>query len=61
MRRWRAYDGLAILGGLCLVVGAGWIYPPAAVILAGVLLMGLGVLLDMVNSQPEPKSRRRER
>ena len=52
MRKWHIYDGLVVLGGLGVVGGVGWIYPPAGVILAGVLLMGLGILLDMANSRP---------
>jgi hypothetical protein len=32
------------LGSLILVIGIGWIYPPAAAIAGGLLLLGMGFL-----------------
>lgn len=41
--RWGA-DILLVLGAGCVAVGVGWIFPPAGVIAAGVLLIIGGVL-----------------
>lgn len=37
-------DGVFALGVLLVVVGVWWIYPPAALIVAGGVMMALGVL-----------------
>ncbi len=43
LRRWGA-DLLLIWGAGCVCAGVGWIYPPAGLIAAGVLLIAGGVL-----------------
>lgn len=44
-------DDLLVAMGFCVVVaGVSWIYPPAAVILAGLGLMGAGIVVGKVRS-----------
>ncbi len=42
-RRW-GVDLLLVLGAGCVSAGVGWMYPPAGLITAGVLLIAGGVL-----------------
>lgn len=43
LRRW-GVDAMLVLGTGCISAGAGWIFPPAGPIAAGVLLIAGGVL-----------------
>lgn len=43
LRRWGA-DLLLVWGAGCVSAGVGWIYPPAGLIAAGVLLIAGGIL-----------------
>lgn len=43
VRLWGA-DALLVCGAWCVSAGVGWIYPPAGLIMAGVLLIAGGVL-----------------
>lgn len=43
LRQWGA-DLFLLTGAVCISSGVGWIYPPAGLIAAGVLLIAGGVL-----------------
>lgn len=45
MRRWIAL-GMEVLGGLVLALGAGLIYQPAGILLAGVLAILFGLAME---------------
>lgn len=42
---------LVILGGLCIAGGAGWIYPPAGAITAGVLLLAVAYVYGYLKAR----------
>lgn len=39
----RIMDALGITGAALLVIGTGWIYPPAGVIVAGILFLSAAI------------------
>jgi hypothetical protein len=45
MRRWIAL-GMEVLGGLALALGAALVYPPAGILLAGVLAILFGLAME---------------
>lgn len=51
LRRWGA-DLLLVWGAGCVCAGVGWVYPPAGLIAAGVLLIAGGVLWARGGDEP---------
>ena len=40
-------DCMALTGFLLIVGGAGWVYPPAAPIIAGVMVLSLSIIAHL--------------
>ncbi|KKK63905.1 hypothetical protein LCGC14_2989590 [marine sediment metagenome] len=56
--KWTTADTLAVVGVLTVCGGTAWIYPPAGLILLGILVAGSAVVLDIAkrrNDKGDPE------
>jgi len=56
---WTFADVLTTGGILAIAGGAAWVYPPAGLIVLGVLAAGIGIAVDIAASRGEKKNRDR--